>query len=231
MSEILPPLNQDDAIKLGKDIDSLLSSIVAHEMKLTHSYARLGSLLCEVKRQQYWIAFGHDRFSSYLKEVGQKINRERSQMYLILTVAETLLEHLSEQELEAIGISKAHELRRFVKQSGLSPKALISPTDEMEDVIPLSEYASREDVTAAQLRVQVNKLLHSDEEPKGTWFDMGGFYILPEERQLLDQFWTIGKKVVGAEDHWSEHTWKKAVVLAAAQECIGSWINEAYGRN
>ena len=114
----LPPLNQEAALQLGEEINVLLGQISAHELRLARSYARLGGMLREVKKQQFWISYGYNRFSSYLEFVREKIGRQRSQVYAILSVAEALLPLVSEEQLETIGISKAHELRRLVKEGG-----------------------------------------------------------------------------------------------------------------
>ena len=87
---ILPPLNTEAALQKQAEIDVLLGQISSHETRLASSYARLGGLLREVKLQQYWIALGYDRFSSYLEDIRGKIDRRRSQMYAILSVAEAL---------------------------------------------------------------------------------------------------------------------------------------------
>ena len=129
----LEPLNKDAANKLAEDIDELLGQIAGHEIKLARSYARLGGFLREVKNQQYWIAYGYDRFSSYLEFVRGRIGRERSQVYAILSVAEALLPLMTESELETVGITKAHELRRLVGQGGNVRAEILDPEDQTED--------------------------------------------------------------------------------------------------
>jgi len=225
---IQPPLDVEAAQKLGQDIDQLLKLINGHELRLSASYARLGGLLREVKIHAYWQAFGYDRFSSYLEDVREKINRQRSQVYAILSVAESLLPHLSEEQLETIGISKAHELRRLVKNGGTVQARILDP--EGKELYPtdirIMDYAARENVTALKLRAAVNNILHVKEGPQGNWFDLGGFYALPDEKKEIEQFWELGRKVleIGAEE--SEHEIKKQVMLAAARECAGQWSAE-----
>jgi len=224
--EILPPLNAREALAKREEIDTLLDQISAHELRLSHSYARLGSLLREVKVNQYWIAFGFQRFSSYLETVRQKIDRRRSQVYAILSVAETLLPLISESDLEEIGITKSHELRRLVLQGG-SVHAEIDDPDDDKYVLEITEYAARPKVTAAALRVKVNELLHCHEGPAGNWVDLGGFYATVEDRKLLEQFWELGRRMFAPPDEQAEHVWKHAVFVAAAEECVSSWVPEA----
>ena len=230
--QILPPVNKSDALKIGEDINGLLDQISSHQLRLSHSYARLGCLMLKAKNEQFWIPLGYERFSSMIEDIGKKIDRRRSQMYAILSVAEVLSPYLAEEELEMIGIAKAHELRRFVKQSGQRPDVEIQvQMEEITDLflsepLTLSAYAADPSVTAALLRVEVNKLLHQEEQPQGYWYENQGFYLLPDEKKEIEQFWAVGRAVLGLGDEASEHTWKKEVMLAAARECISSWISE-----
>jgi len=230
--EYLVPV-KTDALQLGEDINVLLGQISSHELRLSHSYARLGSLLLRAKNEQAWTLLGYDRFSLMIEDIGKKIDRRRSQMYAILSVAEVLSPYLSEPQLEAIGIAKSHELRRFVKQSGRRPDVHLLDmikTPE-EDPITLSELAASSEITAAQLRVEVNKLLHQDEQPKGLWYDLGGCYFLPDEKKEVEQFWSVGRMLLEISDETSEHEAKKQVMLAAVRECLGTWQAEVDNAN
>ena len=228
--EILPPLNAEAALAKRGEIDTLLDQISAHQLRLAHSYARLGALLREVKINQYWITFGFQRFSSYLETVCEKIDRRRSQAYAILSVAETLLPLISEEQLEAIGITRAHELRRLVLQGGNVHAEILDPDDQTKDncgSVQLMDYAARTGVTAALLRVKVNELLHCHEGPAGNWIDLGGIYATAEDRKAIEQFWELGRKLFAPPDEQAEHVWKRAVFIAATEECLSSWIPEA----
>ena len=214
----LEPLNKEAATKLAVDMDALLEQISAHEIKLARSYARLGGLLREVKLNQYWISYGYERFSSYLEFIRGKIGRERSQVYAILQVAEALLPLLTEGELETVGISKAHELRRFVEQGG---------SLQTEGIV---DYAADPKVTAKQLRVKVNELLHVHEDSQGNWIDLGGFYATLDERKEIEQFWKTGLRVLQLSGEQADHVWRHEVFMAAVRECTSTWIEDGpYG--
>ena len=207
----LEPLNKEAATKLAVDMDALLEQISAHEIKLARSYARLGGLLREVKLNQYWISYGYERFSSYLEFIRGKIGRERSQVYAILQVAEALLPLLTEGELETVGISKAHELRRFVEQGG---------SLQTEGIV---DYAADPKVTAKQLRVKVNELLHVHEGPRGPWLELNGFYATADERKEIDQFWVLGRQVLQIPAEAEEYEAKKQIFMAAVREFVGTY--------
>ena len=214
----LEPLNKEAASALAVDMDALLEQISLHELKLSKSYARLGGLLREVKINQYWISYGYDRFSSYLEFVRTKIGRERSQVYAFLQVAEALLPLLTEGQLEDVGISKAHELRRLVEQGG----NLQATVDDVQ----IMDYASDPKVTAKQLRVKVNELLHLHEESQGLWLDLGGFYATPDERKEIELFWKLGEQLFTPLDERADHLRVHDVFMAAVRECISTWVAE-----
>jgi hypothetical protein len=226
----LEPLNKDAALRLSEDIDALLGQISTHEIKLARSYARLGGLLREVKNQQYWMSYGYDRFSSYLEFVRGKIGRERSQVYAILSVAEALLPLMTESELETVGITKAHELRRLVGQGGSLEAtfevAVSAGGNDWTESVRIMDYAASPKVTAKQLRVKVNEILHIHEDRQGLWFDPGGFYATPDERKEIDQFWSVGRQLFGSKDEQPDHVWKKEVFLAAIRESLSTWAAE-----
>jgi hypothetical protein len=223
----LEPLNKDAALEKQAEIDELLGQISGHELKLAKSYARLGSKLKEMKAQQFWIPLGYERFSSYLEFIRGKIGRERSQVYAILQVAESLLPLMSEEQLEAVGISKAHELRRLVAQGG-SVEAEFPDVGVREGLtVRIMDYAADPKVTAKQLRVKVNELLHVHEDVQGLWYDPQGFYATADERKEIEQFWQWGKTFLQINDEQPEHSWKKEVFLAAVRECLGSWAEGA----
>lgn len=217
----LAPLNQEAALKLGTEIDTLLGQISAHELRLAHSYARLGGLLREVELNQFWITFGYKKFSSYLEFVRSKIGRERSQVYAILSVAKVLLPLISEEKLEEIGITKAHELKRLVSQGGNVESEI--DWDDPAKSVRLMDYAADPKVTAKQLRVKVNEILHIKEDPQGFWYDLNGFYALPDEKKEIEGFWELGRRVLEIASE-QEHEWKKQVFLAAVRESISTWV-------
>ena len=230
--EYLVPLNKEAALQKRVEIEELLGQISTHEIRLARSYARLGSLIREVKVNQFWVTYGYNRFTEYLEIIREKIGRERSQMYGYLSVAESLLPALTEGQLEDIGYSKAQELRRLVQQGGNIHIEITDPSNQSEDTfgtIKLTDYAADPKVTAKQLRVKVNEVLHIKEDVQGFWLDLNGFYATADERREIEQFWQWGKTYLQIKDEQPEHQWKKEVFLSAARECLGSWAEVANG--
>ena len=225
----LEPLNKDAALLKQAEIDELLGQISVHELRLSKSFARLASRLKEMKVNQYWMSLGYDKFTSYFEVVRGKIGRERSQMYAILSVAETLLPLLTEGQLEEVGISKAHELKRLVKEGGSVEAEIVLKSGRPEladEFVRIMDYASDPKVTTKQLHVKVNELLHVTEDVQGTWADMGGFYITPDEKKEVDLFWEVGRRLLAPKDEQQDHVWKKIVFLDAVREALGTWLAE-----
>jgi hypothetical protein len=139
-------------------------------------------------------------------------------------VAEVLLPHMTESELEEVGVTKANELRRLVLQGGNVGSEILSIRDEYGNgqSIRIMDYAADPKVTAAQLRVKVNELLHQTEAPKGLWYELPGFYATSEERKEINDFWSLGKEVLEITSE-SEHEANKEVFLAAVRESISTW--------
>ena len=88
------------------------------------------------------------------------------------------------------------------------------------------DYAADPKVTAKQLRVKVNELLHVIEEPQGLWYDPQGFYITPDEKKEVDLFWEVGRRLLAPKDEQQDHVWKKIVFLDAVREALGTWLAE-----
>lgn len=226
----LEPLNKEAALQKQAEIDDILNSISAHELRLAKSYARLGSKLKEMKSNFYWMSLGYNRFSEYLEFIRGRIGRERSQVYAILSVAETLLPAMTEEQLETVGITKAHELRRLVNQGGNLQAEFTEIDGPTAPFVRIMDYAADPKVTAKQLRVKVNEILHVHEDVGGLWYDPQGFYATTDERKEIEQFWSWGKTFLQIKDEQPDHTWKKEVFMAAVRECLGSWAEAANGR-
>lgn len=218
MTEILiQPFDPEEALnaeQIRSKVDYILDLIHSHEMRLGRSYAQLGSLLLKVESNQYWINFGYQKFSEYMRYVRDRIGRQRSQVYEYLAVAKILLPYLSESQLEDVGITKAEELKRFVKMSLVRPP------------IQLMDIALDSNMTAEQLRVAVNSVLHHEEEPKGKWRDLGGSYWTDEEWEEYQQAFELAKRVEPSIPQTNpDHVILKEVIIRFSQEFTSSYAD------
>lgn len=195
---------------LSSDIESLLDQIGSHELKLATSYVQLGILLLRAEQEKFW--GGRESYARYLGYIAGRINRARSQMYAYVDVAKRLLPFVSKQDLEHMGISRAQELTRYVKQSGLKvPQHLL-------------EAALDDSKKISQLHVEVLQALNEKGETVGVWFDPfgGGFYATDEEKKEIRQAMDRAKSALDAASDAAEHIVRKEIVLAFAREFLSS---------
>jgi hypothetical protein len=206
--EYIDPFDEPD---LQTEIDTLLFGIRNQELTLATSFARLGHRLHRVQAEKKWVDWGYASFGKYIDFVRERINRGRSQIYAILSCAERLLPSVSESDLDHMGISRAQELARFVKQSGRKVP---------EGLLLLALDNSR---TIEELHSAVLEELHEKAEAKGSWFaPVGGSYYLPEEKLEVQQAMSAARNVLGLGSEIPDHQAHKLILLAFAQEFVSS---------
>lgn len=207
---------RQEADALSSDVRTLLDAIRTHEVRLATSYAKLGRILLRIQKCDYWRTWGFTSWGGYIDSIRTEIDRGRSHIYAVIAVAQNLLPSVSEADLEHMGISRAQELSRFVKQSGQRvPKDLL-------------EKALDNTLSVAELHTAVLEALHEKQDPKGIWFDFGGMYLLPDEKQEILQAVDLAELVAPAVDaNLPDHVRRKEVLLRFAQEFYASHIQEA----
>lgn len=234
MTEIIH-LGKGEIVTLRNQIDELLDAIGEDQLRLATSYARLGRLLCEVSESEKWRDWGYESWGKYIQFVGNRIHRERSQIYASFTAAKNLLPLVSESDLETVGISKAIDLQKFVKQSGRNPAHVmikISAEEKLAlkfdaDEISLLEFAKHPEVSGKRLHAAVLEALHEKGEVKGTWFDLGGFYATADEKKEILNAMSVARRVEPIiPDTDPEHVQRKAIFLRWAQEFAGTYSEE-----
>lgn len=172
--EILEPLSDTEksvADHIHHQIEICLDSLSGAEDELTHSYARLGSLLLRTQKEKLWLLWDHKSFGGFLKSIEPRVKKGRSQIYAILGVAEQLLPVVSEENLTLMGIAKAGELRKVLRAGKPVSEAMI-------------EKALDPKVTAQGLREMAfsEARIFEPEQTKGTYLDLGGIFLDAEER-------------------------------------------------
>jgi hypothetical protein len=198
-----------DTVK--SDIETLLSSIRNHELKLATSHARLGRHLLRVQQDKFWVSWGFESFGSYIDSIRERIDRGRASIYSYISVAEKLLPSISEEDLDHMGISRAQELARYVKQSGRKVTQR------------LLELALDDTRTIEELHSAVLEDLQEKGEVKGKWYQpFGGSYYTPEEKAEVSQAMSAAKNVLGLGSDIPDHQVSKLILLAFAQEFMSS---------
>ncbi len=213
--EVLSPVQADASI-VRLQVEELLGSIREHETRLTSNYAQLGSALVCVQENHYWREWGYASWGSYIDFVCRQIGRRRAQVYNVLTVAQKLLPSISEDDLTTVGISKAMELARYVKQSGLRVP---------ENLLLLAMDANS---TVEQLHAAVLEELHEKCDEKGKWWNEWNFYATQEEKQeILDAIRVTMKIEPSITPEKPDHVIRKEVVLLWAREFQSTYAAEA----
>lgn len=197
------------------EIESLLDSIHAQSTGLESNYARLGSLLLRIRNERYWLQWGHHSFGAYLKSIRGRLGTGRTQLYQVISVAETLLPLVGEADLAEIGKSKAIELRRIVTATGKRP------SDE------LIAQAKNPDTTLETIRALAFGEMHGEPPPNGTYYTLGGIYVSPEERDEIKRAIDVAKRtdpvVPNDLPEWAQ---TKEVLLRFAREYYSTYLPE-----
>lgn len=193
----------------NSDIEALLDSISNHELRLATSYVRLGVLLLKAQNTRSWN--GYPSFAQYLGYIENRIGRARSQIYAYVSVAEHLLPHVSESDLEKMGISRASELARFVKQSGRGV-----PSHLLAAALDTKQFK------IDKLHTEVLEELHERGEVRGKWHDPlgGGFYATDEEMKEIKLALDSARNMNPTDQ--PEHVQRKEIFLALCREFISS---------
>ena len=217
IGEIDPFTESDklDAEAVLHDITTTVDSIRNGELKLAMSWVHLGSLLLKAQTRKHWITWGYDSFGKLIDDLRGKLDRQRSYLYNVVDVSERLLPSVSEEDLEKLGITRANELARYCKQSGLSvPQFLL-------------DAALDRTKSVEELHVAVLEALNEKGEVKGTWWSFDGFYLLPDEKAEILQAVELAKRtepLIAAT--LPDHEQRKHVMMKFAREFYGTYVGQ-----
>jgi hypothetical protein len=165
---------QGEVVSVFDQINVLIQKLLVAESNLEHGYAKLGLLLTQVSEDELWREAGYKSFDTYLKELSETYHRGRTQLYAYFSSVREMKPYLTEEQMNTMGISKLNVLKGATKKLGFPPNA---------DVIGV---ALDEKSTVSEVRkaiAQTHQL--TEEETQGTWYDLGGFFVTPEERLVL----------------------------------------------
>jgi hypothetical protein len=105
-------------------VDSLVEELAKTEAAQEARYVSLGRALLEVQQNQYWRG-QHASWTAYKLALCEKYKMGQTQMQAYCDVVKALDGKVSEAELNAMGISKAKELRQIVRKTGDLPEGAI----------------------------------------------------------------------------------------------------------
>ena len=139
-------------------------------------------------------------------------------LYGYMGAAEKLLPSMTPEAMEKIGISKCLELGRTLKK--LDGKPLPQA---------VLDAALRPEVTTKELRGDIGRALNLDEDQKGTWMDLDGFFIMPEERAEFKEAFLATEGLLGLKPGLPDHIRRKSVIMCWMQEWAGTHLAEFNG--
>ena len=157
-------------------IEQVTGIILAEKKSIDSNFVRLSQYIEEVRRKKYWLLGSYRTFGDYVEDIGKKFDIGHSQLYLGMRVTRNLLPTIPENDIVEIGITKASVLSKYVEQSGQQ-----NIPQEILDVAK-DPTKDREDLDAA-----VNAKLHNIMPAKGTWLNLGGFFVDEDERLEIQQ--------------------------------------------
>ena len=200
-----------------------MESLAASECTLARSYVRFGKSLLQFKQQECWRALGYESFNAFVTELVTKWGRKRTQIYAYLSVVEVLLPTIPAEQLEAMGISKATELKYALEKQHKTDASARIP----EDVVLA---ALNRNTTGKELRAMIgNAFNQTDDREAGTWYDCDGFYMTAEERKEYAAAVKMTIIQLGLKKEIAEHIQRKAVYMAWMQEYFATHAAEVYG--
>jgi len=159
-----------------EQIDSLINRLLSKEGELDHGYAKLGLLLVEVSEQELWREAGFKSFETYLSTLIEKYHKGRTQMFAFFTSVREMKPYLTEEQMNDMGITKLSELKKATKKLGFPPNTAVMD-------VAMDPRSTVSDVRKA---IAQNHQF-TEEEQKGTWLDLGGFFVTPEEKLVITE--------------------------------------------
>jgi hypothetical protein len=209
-----------DAEQTQVRLDEELSAVRAQESKLATDYVALAQTLIHIREKRYWLLWEFKNWTSFLNNLHHRIEMGRTRLFQIVGVVEKLENQVSDEELRAMGLARALELKRVLTQKGSETRI----SDNVKQV------ATDPTKTLSDLRQAVFEDHNVKPEYAGDFFDMGGFYATAAERAELRRAWDLARRVdppiSPALPEWAQ---RKDIAIRMAQECISSWEAEVEG--
>lgn len=215
---ILPSKDEKElAHKTHQQIVAMISETHDKEKQLNENYVTLGSLIYRMQAKNLWMILGYNKWSDYFQFLQDKYDSGRSQLYAYMNIAKKLLPIIPEKSLVKMGVDKAGLLRKALDTTGKAPS---------DNILKI---ALDPNITSKQFKADLFKEFKIiDSSEPGVWFDIGGFYVSPDEKQLIKDTIEKAKSIDPViSKSLPDHIQTKEAILRMCQECISSWsLNE-----
>jgi len=164
--------HMDEATAVLKRVDTQVAMLASAENGLERGYAYLGYLLLEVYEMQYWRVH-FSSFREYLNDIGSKFNRSAGRLQQYFLTVRDLSDTFTRPQLEAMGITKAIQLRQA------KDYAIVLPGE-------MCAAALDPKITATDLKKLIATLLHMPKDEDGDWMECKmEFMVSPEQRATI----------------------------------------------
>ena len=192
-------------------VDTQVAMLASAENGLERGYAYLGYLILEVAELQYW-RVNYDSFYQYLQCLATKFNRGTGCIQRYFLTVRDLSDTFSRDQLEAIGITKAIELRRAKEFAIVLPPTIV-------------EAALNSTVTVRELRKLINTTLKFPDDEPGDWFDAEmAFMATAEERATIEAAFDAARRTDPLiKDTISKSGQMKEILLRLSMEYLSTY--------
>lgn len=214
-----------EATEARNKIYGVLANAAVSECALEQSWMQLGALLADFKANERWRPLGYQNFPAFMDELRTTYRRGRSQLWAYLNAAEALTPYYDAKQLEALGITKAQELRRAI---ALTKQPLPETITVAGLPVNFMGYAQATSVKELRAAIAEALCLPDDRQP-GSWFDFGGCYFTAEEKKSFVEAVRVAKAQLNIKPHVPEHIQRKEIMLAFASEYFQTWAHEVDG--
>lgn len=190
----------------------------AGEVALEKNWMRVGQLIVKCKQTEDWRGKGFESFEKFMQFLRERYQRGKTQLWGYMTVAEHLLPIMPEEQLQAIGISKALEIRRAMAKAERTdvPKELLA-------------QAAAGTISTEQLKAELSRAFNTTPDEKGTWRDTGGFFATKDEWDEWTRAVKMTVKLLNIAPHVPDHIQRKEILLHWAREFYATHAHDVYG--
>jgi hypothetical protein len=178
--------------------------------KCERGYAQLGWLILEVATMQYWRVH-HETFRDYLRSVALVSKKTPGQLQLYFLTVRDLSDTFKPAQLEAMGITKAVQLRAAKDYAIVLPAVLVNA-------------ALDPGVSVKELKKLISTTLKLPSDDDGDWMDLEmEFMVSPEERALFEQVINVAMHTDPlTKSTISKSAQMKDVMIKLAMEFLGA---------
>lgn len=207
--ELVSPAELARNEELLAAVDSLLDETRATEDRLHRNFLEIGVAMLAVQKAKAWLSRAKS-WDSYVMDCGKRFGRGRTALYGYTSVAERLLPHMPAAQLVEMGISKAQPLAQYARHhEGKLPANLVNKA--IDSGVGIEEFK------AAVAETQ------NEKPEKGSWYDLGGFFVTPEEKEEIERGLSRAAEVEPLPGDCPEWLRKKIIVQRLVAEFLSTY--------